>query len=99
MVRIGIEDILRASLVFFDAFLKGLGMRRVPSKTQRGEGEKKAGVRGCGGAAPAKKLIFEHFYVVLGPFEVGNRLLSTRTLRSSIFTAIRLLDIDFQNLG
>ena len=97
VLRNDIKDIFEMILVLFDAFLKSLSMRRVPSKTQKEEGEKESG--GCGGAAPAKNLIFEHFYVVLRPFEVGNRLLSARTLRSAIFTAIRPLDIDFQNLG
>ena len=51
------------------------------------------GVRGA--KPPAKIFIFEHFYGVLGAFEVRNRLLSTRSLRRSIFRAIRLLDLDF----
>ena len=83
--------------MFFDAFLKSLGVRRAPLKTQKKKEKRKAG--GRGGAAPAKILIFEHSYVVLGPFEVGNRLLSTRSLRTFIFRAIRPLGLDFQFLG
>ena len=61
--------------------------------------EKKKEVKGageCGGTAPAKILIFEHFYDALSPFDPRNRILSARTLRSSIFRAIRALHPDFQ---
>ena len=63
-------------------------------KQKKKEGRK--GNRGRGGAAPAKNLIFEHFYDALSPFDPRNRILSTRTLRSSIFRAIRASDPDFQ---
>ena len=52
VLRNDIKDIFEAILVFFDAFLKSLRMRRVPSKTQGEEGEKETG--GAGAQPPRK---------------------------------------------
>ena len=69
-----------------------LVQRRRSKRRKRKEREQ----GGAGAQPPAKNLVFEHFYDALSPFDPRNRILSARTLRSSIFRAIRTLDPDFQ---
>ena len=56
MLRSDVKDILNAILMFFDAFLKSLGVRRAPLKTQKKKEKRKAG--GRGGAAPRENFDF-----------------------------------------